>query len=150
MKYKDYLKSPEWMDLRNAAYKRANNKCEFCGNPAVAVHHVKYPKNYSQDTLENLVAVCKSCHDKSHGIRTDERLYMFWEVIKILTEESNHELDACFETVSINEYAEDGKRMYRHKGYLYDETGLFVLSWDKGEATVCFDWADEKMFKRIY
>jgi len=33
------------------------------------VHHVRYPKRLGDEPLSDLIAVCKSCHDKSHGVR---------------------------------------------------------------------------------
>lgn len=67
--YNDYLQSDRWKRLREQAIVRARGKCEFCGEKAQAVHHVKYPKNLSNDSLDNLVVVCKKCHETSHGKR---------------------------------------------------------------------------------
>lgn len=68
-RYHEYLKSPEWEELRTAAYVRAGGKCELCGGDAAAVHHVRYPKNLKEeDSLDNLVVVCKKCHDRLHGV----------------------------------------------------------------------------------
>jgi hypothetical protein len=69
MNYADYLQSPVWDVLRKRAYQRANHKCELCAESAAHVHHVKYPKNFSSDALDNLVVVCEGCHKKLHGIR---------------------------------------------------------------------------------
>ena len=66
--YQNYLNSPGWAALRAAAYRRAGSRCELCGKEAEAIHHIKYPKNYSEDTMDNLLAVCKRCHMKLHGI----------------------------------------------------------------------------------
>jgi len=69
MDYHEYLKSKEWKELRLRAYKRAHHQCELCKRPAAAVHHVKYPKQYPNDSIENLLVVCKRCHNLVHGIR---------------------------------------------------------------------------------
>ncbi len=70
MHYDEYInKSSEWKLLRLKAYGRSNHKCEFCGKKGAAVHHIKYPKNYSEDSLDNLVVVCKKHHKLIHGIR---------------------------------------------------------------------------------
>ncbi len=71
--YEKYLESPKWEDLNCAARARANNQCEFCGDLGHAVHHIKYPKVFSHDCLDNLVLVCRRCHDLLHGIRRSER-----------------------------------------------------------------------------
>jgi prophage antirepressor-like protein len=72
MNYQDYLRSPEWKLLRGKARDRAKNRCEHCGGDPDHVHHVRYPKNLKDDTLENLIVVCESCHKKHHGIRGNE------------------------------------------------------------------------------
>lgn len=69
--YGRYLASPEWKELRAKARERAGNKCEFCGGSPDHVHHVKYPKRYKDDHLDNLVVVCETCHSKLHGIKND-------------------------------------------------------------------------------
>jgi hypothetical protein len=72
MRYEEYLKSDEWKHLRANARYRAKNRCEHCGGSPDHVHHVRYPKNFKDDTLENLIVVCGSCHMKHHGIRGKE------------------------------------------------------------------------------
>jgi len=73
VKYSEYLKSSSWKELRKLAYQRSNNSCDFCGNTAAAVHHVKYPKKYSDDCLDNLIVVCKKCHELTHGLRESDK-----------------------------------------------------------------------------
>ena len=71
--YSEYLLSDEWKKLREKAYKRSNNLCELCGAPKKAVHHIEYPKHYTDDKLSNLIVVCTNCHDKLHGIEQAKR-----------------------------------------------------------------------------
>jgi hypothetical protein len=66
--YNEYLLSDEWQELREKAYKRSNNLCELCGAPKKAVHHLEYPKHFTDDKLSNVIVVCGVCHDKLHGI----------------------------------------------------------------------------------
>lgn len=77
MDYKDYLQTDMWKELRRLAYLRANHKCEHCGMSAVAVHHIKYPKRYEDDSIDNLVVVCKKCHELNHGIRDSEKISVY-------------------------------------------------------------------------
>lgn len=72
MRYDEYLKSDEWKTRRAQARYRAKNRCEHCGGSPDHVHHVRYPKNFKDDVLENLIVVCESCHMKHHGIRGNE------------------------------------------------------------------------------
>lgn len=69
MNYDEYMKSPEWRDLRDQCKKNAKDKCEFCGSKAYTAHHVEYPKDFAEDEIGNLVAICKKCHRLAHGIR---------------------------------------------------------------------------------
>ena len=43
--------------------------CEGCGSTAVDIHHI-HPKGMggskTKDYIENLVAVCRECHNKCH------------------------------------------------------------------------------------
>jgi 5-methylcytosine-specific restriction endonuclease McrA len=75
MSYKDYLNSTQWKLLRIEALKRARGLCEHCGAPANAVHHIKYPKTFKDDNINNLVSVCDRCHKLHHGIfdKTDQK-----------------------------------------------------------------------------
>ena len=52
--------------------------CEYCAEPAVDIHHI-IPKgmggNPKADCIENLIGLCRSCHDKAHaGEITQEEL----------------------------------------------------------------------------
>lgn len=67
--YRDYLRSPAWKSLSLLARMRAGNFCEFCGAHGDHVHHVKYPKRFSEDHVDNLIVVCEYHHSMMHGIR---------------------------------------------------------------------------------
>jgi hypothetical protein len=70
--YRAYLASPAWAELREAILQRARGVCELChAVPATQVHHVRYPKRFSDDHPDNLLAVCDRCHQLNHGIRGD-------------------------------------------------------------------------------
>lgn len=67
--YEEYLESQEWEGLRGKARDRANGQCEFCGDLGSIAHHVKYPAIFKHDHVDNIVFVCRGCHELSHGIR---------------------------------------------------------------------------------
>lgn len=73
-RYKKFLSSVDWKEQRNEALDRSTGFCEFCGDVAVNVHHVKYPKKYEENSSHNLVSVCKRCHELSHGKRDMEKI----------------------------------------------------------------------------
>ena len=78
--YKQYLSSSKWISLRKKARKRAKGKCELCGGLPNNVHHINYPKSLEEDCLNNLLVVCKKCHNKLHGIKNSNAQLM--KVIK--------------------------------------------------------------------
>jgi hypothetical protein len=72
--YAEYLKSPEWREVR-AEYSQ-NEQTEECSccrmefnsdddiNPNF--HHFRYPKDWNDDSWENLLIVCEDCHRELH------------------------------------------------------------------------------------
>jgi hypothetical protein len=78
--YRAHLKSPQWAALRSRVMSRAKDRCEYCGEPAEQVHHVEYPKQFENDTEHNLIALCRSCHMRAHGMRAEKKTF---EVVKI-------------------------------------------------------------------
>jgi hypothetical protein len=56
--------------LKREVFERDNKKCRVCGKSVVPlgeriVHHINANKN--DNSLENLILVCKSCHGKIHA-----------------------------------------------------------------------------------
>jgi 5-methylcytosine-specific restriction endonuclease McrA len=41
--------------------------CEECGGVAVDIHHKKFKSQGGTDDVENLIALCRKCHDRAHG-----------------------------------------------------------------------------------
>ncbi|MBF0345600.1 MAG: HNH endonuclease [Nitrospirae bacterium] len=72
--YYEYLKSPEWKALRLQALQRDNFKCQRCASTNnLQGHHVRYPKFYRDDHIDNIKIVCGQCHEKIHGIKKYNR-----------------------------------------------------------------------------
>jgi len=66
-KYKKYMLSNEWKYKRALVMRRCMGACEGCGeNKAKEVHHTTY-KNFGNEFLFELQALCYSCHDRIHG-----------------------------------------------------------------------------------
>lgn len=40
--------------------------CEHCGKRAVDIHHIIYRSHGGTDEVENLIALCRKCHDMAH------------------------------------------------------------------------------------
>lgn len=67
--YRSYLKSATWSDQRDLTLSRTEGFCQFCGDMASQVHHVKYPKRFGDEHPHSLVPVCERCHNISHGVQ---------------------------------------------------------------------------------
>ena len=54
---------------RSAILHRDNYTCQCCGkkNCRLEVHHIKFRSNGGTDDEENLITLCKECHDKVHA-----------------------------------------------------------------------------------
>lgn len=69
--YLDYLHSQEWDDLRKAAYRKANMRCEHCRRTKVSLHahHTIYRTPISHGKLTDLLVLCERCHNQWHKWR---------------------------------------------------------------------------------
>jgi 5-methylcytosine-specific restriction endonuclease McrA len=45
---------------------QAEVMCEICDTPAVEIHHIR-GRGKGKDVIENLIAACRSCHNKCHN-----------------------------------------------------------------------------------
>lgn len=41
--------------------------CEVCGAVAVDIHHIDYRSHIKDDSVANLIALCRACHTKAHA-----------------------------------------------------------------------------------
>lgn len=67
------LKPKAWDVVRKDAYLRANGKCMICGRKATRLEaHERWSYNEKEgvQTLEDVIAVCHSCHTVIHIGRT--------------------------------------------------------------------------------
>ena len=68
LKYYDYLHSEEWQAKRLQALVRDNFRCQLCGSGTnVQVHHINYENLHTDAELDDLVTLCKACHEKVHS-----------------------------------------------------------------------------------
>ena len=79
---KAYLKSAQWKALRLATLKRDHYTCQQCGidNVPLDVHHIHY-NNLGNEPLEDLVCVCRSCHQEIHNLLGYSR-YGYYAILK--------------------------------------------------------------------
>jgi len=65
--HSEYLKTEKWQKKRKLVMERENNLCQGCREaPAEHVHHLSYA-HWRDELLFELVALCKSCHERAHG-----------------------------------------------------------------------------------
>ena len=68
----EYLTTKEWRARRNRVLIQAGNRCQVCGkaNLQLEVHHNSYER-YGEELLEDLVALCRGCHQHHHGVHPE-------------------------------------------------------------------------------
>lgn len=66
--YRAFLRTDFWKTLSQEK-KDLVGECERCGSDNnLQSHHVKYPKNWFETTLDDLEVLCRKCHQTEHGI----------------------------------------------------------------------------------
>jgi hypothetical protein len=66
--YDAYMRSDAWAIRREQVITRAGGICEGCREAeAVQAHHLTY-RNFRNEFLWELVAICRNCHDRFHHI----------------------------------------------------------------------------------
>lgn len=58
----------EWRELRDI-FLAAHPRCVGCGAPATVAHHRILKDAGGDDSENNLIALCKSCHERGHAKR---------------------------------------------------------------------------------
>lgn len=62
--------------------------CEICGRPGQDIHHVEPrskfgSKNHEQmDRVENLVCLCRKCHNDAHGVASRDIKIQLKEIVR--------------------------------------------------------------------
>lgn len=67
--YQKYLKSDEWGKIRHEVLSIAGKRCVLCySNKNLVVHHLKYPKVFGEESIDDLQCLCEDCHNiKCHN-----------------------------------------------------------------------------------
>jgi len=62
--------------------------CEICGRVGVDIHHVEPRSKFGSknrvdmDKPENLVCLCRKCHDDAHGVASRDIKIQLKEIVK--------------------------------------------------------------------
>jgi hypothetical protein len=67
--YDDYLATPEWQRLTQAAHRRSKGFCERCQHGRhEQTHHLRYPRSRRDTTVDDLIGICRRCHAFVSGV----------------------------------------------------------------------------------
>ena len=67
--YQEFLKTPEWEEMRDAALERAAHRCQLCkSTEGLQVHHRDYA-DVPLESLADLTVLCGGCHELFHDHR---------------------------------------------------------------------------------
>jgi hypothetical protein len=64
--YVEYLRTPHWQEVREAALKTADYRCQVCYSPEkVQVHHRTYDRR-GRELPSDVTVLCADCHGRFH------------------------------------------------------------------------------------
>lgn len=90
--YTQYIRSPQWKQLRSKALQRANGRCEECGvsewSVTLEVHHCTYVR-FKRESLDDLKVLCPACHEKADKRRPYTQKLYFQDVDPFKTKIEN-------------------------------------------------------------
>jgi 5-methylcytosine-specific restriction endonuclease McrA len=71
MNYQEYLNTPHWERVKTEAFRVYGRECAICGsNYVLQVHHKTYEHRGDEENhLEDLMVLCRDCHEKMHSER---------------------------------------------------------------------------------
>ena len=70
--YQEYLASPQWAEIKQQySEHEQTDHCVLCSGVFTDSekpnhHHFKYPKDWRNDSYENLILLCERCHGLVH------------------------------------------------------------------------------------
>ena len=66
-RYRSYLNTPAWFDIRRAEMEAAGYTCRnwWCKRAAVEVHHKRY-RRWGDEQPQDVRALCRRCHRLAH------------------------------------------------------------------------------------
>lgn len=69
-RYSHFLASNYWRSVRDLKIDQVGGKCEKCGSTSsLQLHHTTYEHHGDEmNHLEDLVVMCRECHEREHGV----------------------------------------------------------------------------------
>jgi hypothetical protein len=66
--YADYLQSEQWRKRREILLRKADHRCQLCNSKdQLQAHHRTYDRIFKEEP-NDLVVLCRSCHERFHNI----------------------------------------------------------------------------------
>ena len=64
----------DWDRIRKRVYERDNYTCQGCGetDTELHAHHIVPKSDGGSDRMDNLLTLCKPCHERIHGYQIGE------------------------------------------------------------------------------
>ena len=89
--------SAEWQEISARCKERAGHRCQVCNNkpPFLHAHHRTYDRLEQEGELEDLIALCKKCHElfnEHKRPRNPEVLTAFKNMVEWLDADENHQI----------------------------------------------------------
>lgn len=54
-------------------------RCKVCGQIAADIHHIVYRSQGGTDDIENLIELCRKCHDLAHAKKLTEEQLCYYQ-----------------------------------------------------------------------
>lgn len=119
-------------NIRRAVILRDGCRCRECGksNTVLEVHHIKPRRFHGSDTLDNLITLCRKCHQKTEG-REEQYMQHYFDM---LGSSDNKNLNDASHVMI-------GKKWLREQ---LSELGILYLTNGGDTANKRIDWDIEK------
>ena len=80
VRHKAHLNSKKWARIRQKVIVRDYGMCAGCGQPGLDVHHIHY-RTLGVETGDELILLCRPCHEKEHSVGPLSRREGQWQPI---------------------------------------------------------------------
>ncbi len=96
-KFREYISSKEWKELKEERLKKDNYKCVLCkSQERLTCHHLTYKRIFKEE-INDLISLCKKCHSRIHSICPPRDTPHFvkrlaWDNLFELSEEEREEM----------------------------------------------------------
>ncbi len=68
--YAEYLLTPHWAQLKADTFKAHGHACHACGSiECIDAHHLFYRNPLTDCTPDDMLPLCRNCHEKLHTIK---------------------------------------------------------------------------------